>query len=104
MADFEKVITRKAFHFNDPTLSYYQILDLLEAEIGYFIDVYDGKLENETLTIIEYHIDEEGVRNNIRHEIPLGFWLVQMVDCTWEVQETPVIHETPIWESFYRGE
>lgn len=103
MVDIQKVVTRKAFHYNDPSLSYYQVLDLLKAELGDFIDIYDSELENDTLTIIEYHIDEEGERNNIEHKIPMGYWLVQMIDCTWEVQETPVIREVPIWERFYRN-
>lgn len=116
MADFETVVTRKAFHFNDPTLSEFSLRRSLLNEVDEKINVYDSHLfvseddpslnpdqyrilqaisgqYKKLFVVVEFALSDTGERECIIHNIPFGSWLVQMVDGSWEVTETPVIKD-----------
>lgn len=116
MANIEKVITRKAFHYNDSSLNEFQLREILIEELNYSLDIYDSYVVDESdrdnlplsdylllnsldsehaklFFIVEYSINDDGERENIIHKIPYGYWIVQMVDGSWEVMETPVVKD-----------
>lgn len=115
MANIERTITRKAFHFNNSELNEFELRKLLDKETDHKIDIYDyhvldGDSKNlsveesrilnqlpekhkKILVIVEYSKNNEGMRENIIHHIPFNSWIVQMVDNSWEVMKHPVIKD-----------
>lgn len=103
MTDITTQITRKAFHFNDDFLDFFGLIKVLEKELDNQINIYDYELLDEidpdagsdfkVFTVYEMNRNDEGERECIRHDIPFGSWLVQMVDGSFEVMETPTVKD-----------